>query len=291
MDVTHQTLFENRTLQIGLFEARNVLAKVGDVERQDSNVIVLPFSGVFSKHDAPGRHVIGTPSHAVLIAAGTPYRLGYPGAIGDRALILRFDGAVAPDDLDRRGEAYRSNGLLPAEAMVLRNLLRARLASEADEFESEARGLDLLAMSLCAMRAGDAPMRGGVEPRRARALERVKQAVAVAPAAKWTVEKLARVAGLSPFHLCRVFRRMTGTSIYDYVLRERLASTLDAVLDGEDLMTVALEAGFASHSHFTARFRRFFGCTPAALRRHGNAGAAGKLRKIVTARNSDIVLD
>lgn len=292
MDVTRRTLFENKTLQIGLFEARNVPDKVGDVERQDSNVIVLPFSGVFSKHDAPGRHVIGTPSHAVLIAAGTPYRLGYPGAIGDRALILRFDGAVAPDDLDRRGEAYRSNGLLPAEAMVLRNLLRARLArSEADEFESEARGLDLLAMSLCAMRAGDAAMRRGVEPRWARALERVKQAVAVAPAAKWTVEKLAHVAGLSPFHLCRVFRRMTGTSIYDYVLRERLASTLDAVLDGDDLTTVALDAGFASHSHFTARFRRFFGCTPAELRRRGEIRKAGKLRKIVTARDGEIALD
>jgi len=292
MDVTRRTLFESKTLLIGLFEARNVSDKVCDVERQDSNVIVLPFSGVFSKHDAPGRYVIGTPSHAVFIAAGAPYRLGYPGAIGDRALILRFDGAAAPDHLGCRGEAQRSNGLLPAEAMVLRNLLRARLArSEADEFESEARGLDLLGMSLSAMHAGETATRRCVEPRWTRALERVKQAVAVAPAAKWTVEKLARVAGLSPFHLCRVFRRMTGTSIYDYVLRERLASTLDAVLDGDDLTAVALAAGFASHSHFTARFRRFFGCTPAALRRRGKIREAGELRKIVTARDGDIALD
>ena len=27
---------------------------------------MLPLSGVFSKHDAPGRHVIGTPSHGLL---------------------------------------------------------------------------------------------------------------------------------------------------------------------------------------------------------------------------------
>ena len=105
-------------------------------------------------------------------------------------------------------------------------------------------------------------------------MERVKEAIAVAPSRKWNVARLAKLANLSPFHLCHVFRQMVGTSIYDYVLQERLAHALDAVLDGDDdLTSIALDAGFASHSHFTARFRGFFGCTPAALRR--TASAAG----------------
>jgi AraC-like DNA-binding protein len=84
-----------------------------------------------------------------------------------------------------------------------------------------------------------------------------------------------------------VFHALVGTSIYDYVVRERLAQALNAVLDsGDDLTTIALDAGFASHSHFTARFRRFFGCTPTALRRGASAGRAGQLRKIMTARAS-----
>jgi AraC-like DNA-binding protein len=78
---------------------------------------------------------------------------------------------------------------------------------------------------------------------------------------------------------------MVGTSIYDYVLQERLAQTLDSVLDGgDDLTAIALDAGFASHSHFTARFRRFFGCTPTALRRTATAEDIAELRKIMTAR-------
>jgi AraC family transcriptional regulator len=82
-----------------------------------------------------------------------------------------------------------------------------------------------------------------------------------------------------------VFRETVGTSIYDYVLHERLAHTLDAVLDcGDDLTTIALDAGFASHSHFTARFRSFFGYTPVALRRIATAAQIAELRKIVTAR-------
>jgi AraC-like DNA-binding protein len=286
MKVTRRTLFESKMLQIGVFEARNVSEKCGEVERQSCNVVVLPFSGLFSKHDAPGRQVTGTPSHAVFIAADTPYRLSYPGKIGDRALTLRFNHALASGDLGSHGgKAPASSGLLPAEAMVLRNLLCARLKrSEVDKFEIEVRALHLLGMSLGAIRSADASIRRLTEARWTRSLQRVKEAVAIAPADKWDVEKLARIALISPFHLCRVFRRMTGTSIYGYVLRERLASTLDAVLDGGDLTTIALDAGFASHSHFTARFRDFFGCTPVALRCSARSDKFIELRKIVTAR-------
>jgi AraC-like DNA-binding protein len=45
------------------------------------------------------------------------------------------------------------------------------------------------------------------------------------------------------------------------------------VLDSNlDLTSIALDAGFTSHSHFTARFREFFGLTPDALRRAAAPG-------------------
>ncbi len=82
----------------------------------------------------------------------------------------------------------------------------------------------------------------------------------MAPAGAWSIARLGSIANLSAFHLCHVFHELVGTSIYDYVVRERLAQALNAVLDGgDDITTIALDAGFASHSHFTARFRRFFG--------------------------------
>jgi AraC-like DNA-binding protein len=248
---------------------------------------VLPLAGVFAKHDAPGHQVIGTPSHAVFVAADTAYRISYPGGIGDRALVLRFGEELAPEQVDRRGDAsLASNGLLPAPAMMLRNLLGARLAQgESDDFEIETIGLDLLNVSFDAMRKEKPGVRPSAQTRRMRAMERVKEAIAVAPAHKWSVARLARLANLSPFHLCHVFRQVAGTSIYDYVLQERLAQALDAVLDGDDDLTaIALDAGFASHSHFTARFRGFFGCTPAALRRTATAAHLAELRKIMTAR-------
>jgi AraC family transcriptional regulator len=284
VEIRRKVLLESKTLQIGLFESRPSSDACGDVERQSLNAIVLPFAGLFAKHEAPGRHVTGTPSHAIYFAANAPYRISFPGAIGDRAITLRFADALAPEQTCDGAAA--AQGLLPAKAMMLRNLLWTRLEKgEADDFEAEALGLDLLNMSLASVRSGKLPVRASAQARRRRALERVKEAVASAPSNKWNVADLADLANLSPFHLCHVFRDMVGTSIYEYVLHERLAQSLDAVLDcGGDLTAIALDAGFASHSHFTARFRSFFGCTPAALRRVASSAQVAELRKILTAR-------
>jgi transcriptional regulator GlxA family with amidase domain len=50
------------------------------------------------------------------------------------------------------------------------------------------------------------------------------------------------------------------------------------------LTAIAFETGFASHSHFTARFHAFFGLTPIAFRRNAIAKHAAEMREIVTAR-------
>jgi hypothetical protein len=68
--------------------------------------------------------------------------------------------------------------------MMLRNLLWTRLEKgEAEEFEAEALGLDLLNMSLKSVRAHQWPARRLAQARRIRVLERVKEAVASAPSA------------------------------------------------------------------------------------------------------------
>src|SRR4051812_41956780 len=103
MEMRRKTLFESGMLHISLFEARPRADACGDVERQDRHAVVLPLAGVFSKHDSPGRQVIGTPSHAVFVAANTPYRISFPGGIGDRALTLRFGEALAPEAVGARG--------------------------------------------------------------------------------------------------------------------------------------------------------------------------------------------
>jgi AraC-like DNA-binding protein len=82
-----------------------------------------------------------------------------------------------------------------------------------------------------------------------------------------TVAGIAREVHCSPLHLSRLFRRTTGLSLYRAVVRLRLRAALERVLDEPAaLATIALDCGFASHSHFTDAFRAEYGCAPSAAR-------------------------
>lgn len=60
---------------------------------------------------------------------------------------------------------------------------------------------------------------------------------------------------------------------------------LDLLLDTDrGLSTIAHELGFASHSHFTAAFRRMVGVTPTRFRRCATGAHARELRTILIER-------
>jgi AraC-like DNA-binding protein len=83
-----------------------------------------------------------------------------------------------------------------------------------------------------------------------------------------SLANLARRVGTSVYHLCRVFRRVTGSTMHQYRQRLRLRAALEAVTRGQSTLTeVAVGLGFPSHSHFTNAFRLEFGILPSALRR------------------------
>jgi AraC family transcriptional regulator len=71
----------------------------------------------------------------------------------------------------------------------------------------------------------------------------------------------------SVFHLARVFKARTGFSLHAYRNQLRLRAALERIADRDvDLIDIALDLGFSSHSHFTETFRRCFGRTPSAVR-------------------------
>jgi len=78
-----------------------------------------------------------------------------------------------------------------------------------------------------------------------------------------TVADLARVAGLSPPHFSRLFRRETGHSPLDYLIRVRIQRSRLLLRAGDDSVTdVAYKCGFATPSHFADCFRKQCGLAP-----------------------------
>ena len=83
-----------------------------------------------------------------------------------------------------------------------------------------------------------------------------------------SVQALARRVGASPFHLSRVFRAITGSTISQYRLQLRVRTVLDRLSQGDhDLATLANAVGFADHSHMTRAVVAQLGEPPSVLRR------------------------
>ncbi|MGH7242927.1 MAG: helix-turn-helix transcriptional regulator [Phycisphaerales bacterium] len=82
------------------------------------------------------------------------------------------------------------------------------------------------------------------------------------------LERLAAGVCMSPFHLCRVFKRHTGLPVHRYLERLRLRHALACVLDTKERMiSIAAKCGFCSEAHLSNAFLREFGHRPSRLRR------------------------
>lgn len=77
-----------------------------------------------------------------------------------------------------------------------------------------------------------------------------------------SLAQLADLAGLSAFHLARVFTKEIGVPPHSYQLQIRLKKATDLLAAGKPLVEVALATGFCDQSHFQKAFKRKFGITP-----------------------------
>jgi AraC family transcriptional regulator len=86
-----------------------------------------------------------------------------------------------------------------------------------------------------------------------------------------SLDEISDVAGLSRYHLSRVFGLVTGHSISGYIRARRLSGAALALIGtSSSILEVALDAGYGSHEAFTRAFRDQFGVTPDGVRRQGH---------------------
>lgn len=158
------------------------------------------------------------------------------------------------------------------------DLLRAALEDPSAGQEPLARTLlePLLAYALdCHERAREGHAARAFDRRVARAL----QLMQAQPAERWTVEALAKAAGLSRAAFARRFLAELGVPPLRYLaeLRMRRAAELLAEGDGS-LAAIAAEIGYDSEFAFSRAFKRHTGEAPGAFRRRSRSqGAALRL--------------
>jgi len=88
-----------------------------------------------------------------------------------------------------------------------------------------------------------------------------------------SLESLADVAGVSRYHLSRIFCYTIGQPISRYIRLRRLSTAAIALAAGEtDILDLALSIGYGSHEAFTRAFKEHFSITPEQVRAQGNTG-------------------
>ncbi|MBF6331673.1 helix-turn-helix domain-containing protein [Nocardia transvalensis] len=128
-----------------------------------------------------------------------------------------------------------------------------------NEDELVAAGIDLDIDRIIEQASIPAP--STIDPR----IAKVARIVRDDPAAELSAEEAAALVGVSTSHLLRTFSEQTGTTFRRYRQWARMLSVARGFTDGHDLTRCAVDAGFASLSHFSENFHRMFGLSATAL--------------------------
>ena len=107
-----------------------------------------------------------------------------------------------------------------------------------------------------------------------RNLARAVEAMHTVPAANWTLDLLAKQAGMSRSAFAARFKAVVGQTPLDYLTRWRIYRASRHIQRSRaSVAAVAREAGYDSVAAFNRAFKRETGLTPVAFRKAAKAGA------------------
>ncbi len=283
----HETvLWSNGCMVFGTFAAAPTDADFATAGAIGGNPVIAFARAAVRIAPEGGAASISDPNVATLHNPRHPYRRSPVDPRGDHSEWLSLGPqllfAASPRLAGRARPFSRSLVPLDARAHALVRLATRHLA-DGRPFDSllvEETLIEAVFRVLRSPTLGAEPKQGTREPASHRVLvERLRELIACSFERRWTLEALATATGASPFLICRAFRRSTGVTLHAYLSGLRLRAALLQLGVGQpDLLSLALEVGFCSHSHFTASFSRAFGATPREFRSRASAQAVRRLR-------------
>jgi AraC family transcriptional regulator len=243
-------------------------------EQTGTAEVIVVRRGVFVVRQRGGE-MVAEPVAPLVLGEGE-YEVCHPGAEGDDCTMLIVQPSLLLDAVG--GVGGRAGTRRPDDLLAIA-LARRALSDAGDTFEQQELGLLLLAAVARAFTPVSRPQLG--RPQLAR-VDQVRTLLGSDPAKRWDLTGVARTVHWSPFHLARQFRAVNGETISDYLRRLRLGLALNRLADGEqDLSALALDLGFAHHSHFGSCFKRALGLTPSAARQMLSRGSIDQLRALL----------
>jgi AraC-like DNA-binding protein len=258
-------------------------------------LIAFPGSAVLI-HQLEHQPLVADAMRAVVYSPGSVYRRAVVSPEGDNCSYMAFDARLAAEAAARFDDVATSDperyrfpfaaASIATPEFLLKQRVRSRLADldvDAGEVRERLYWLIDHAVASGYRSLGAAPLaapqRTATRREHRDLVEGVRDLIGRDLRAPLSIDQLADGVAASPFHLSRVFRRETGSSVHGYRTQIRLRASVERVAAGDRLADVAQDLGFASQAHFADRFRRTYGVPPAAWRRQLLSGR--QMSKIV----------
>lgn len=77
-----------------------------------------------------------------------------------------------------------------------------------------------------------------------------------------SLDNISRNIGFSKYHLCKIFKEKTGTTINQYVVTRRIAEAKYILAAGDSVTNACHNCGFNDMSHFVRTFHNIVGISP-----------------------------
>jgi AraC-like DNA-binding protein len=293
-------LHRSSRLELGEFRCPPDDPRWHEENRADEgHLIVFPGTSVWIAQDGH-EPIVTDPNGVVLYNRDQSFRRALVNPDGDRCVVLVVSPELLEDvarsggsplrDFERRpfptDHAPCSGSAYLGHRLIVQGALRG-----VDPLSLDDDLIDLVTVVIESLAPRSAPEGGlrrvpGPATQRAhdRLVEDARALLASRLAETLSLEDLAHQLATSPYHLARIFRARTGRTLHDYRDQLRLRATLDRVAGGDEpLTTIGLDAGYASPSHYSDRFRRRFSMAPSAVRRLARSGEPRKLSRILKA--------
>jgi len=183
-----------------------------------------------------------------------------------------FHKIPKPSTFEAVSKTLRRQGLSEKDAEALREAYFQTKVVEPERYQSMVTLLTTFATHLSRHAENLAIISDGSEPA---AVARARKFIDATLADPLPLSLVARQAGLSESHFCRVFKESTGLTLTDYVNRRRIEWAKRELLKPESRVTeIAFHIGYQSLSQFNRSFVRFTGNSPSNFRREELARAA-----------------
>ncbi|MGB7859777.1 MAG: AraC family transcriptional regulator [Acidimicrobiia bacterium] len=231
-------------------------------ETEKHHTLVFPVEGVFSV-DTGSNLTSATPSKVLFFRKGQTHRVLHPYGANDRSFYFSLSQRIIDPFIDAEG------GFPPMSAFTQPSFdfRLIRLVNRAARRELTRLELDEFVLHTLTHSTGEslAPSLHSNQHRQV-AID-ADEHLALHFQEDCDLAHVASDVGVSPHHLSRVFKAVTGRSLTRRRTQLRLLHALEQIVSGaDDLSMVAVEAGFYDHSHMANSFRAHLGVSPSMAR-------------------------